>query len=192
MSHSESTGSNNSKGEPIDLAAYYDWLESQLIESIAEFAEDHSNVEISCMALYFDTYGMSVFVNYDTPTHSTLRVEEYRENKLDEYYIGQDEGGSFYMSPSEFQFAQQHDFVFPELPDFYKAEWPLPFRGLDGGINWVDSNDEDVGRVLLDSFEPALKSFNQFSNLNRSEVFRMGIEVHNTDLRSYWLHNLNQ
>lgn len=192
MPHPDIPESNNSEREIVDLARYAKSLESFLIDSVAEFANDHSDVEVSCMALYFNTYGMSVFVNYDTPAHSNARVSEYKENKIDEYYIGQDEAGLFYTSASEFAFAQQHDFVFAELPNFYKVEWPLKFRGLDGKIKSVDSYDEDVGRVLLESFEPALKSFNQFGNLNRSEVFRMGIEVHNTDCRSYWIHNLGQ
>ena len=179
---------NNSEREIVDLGLYAKALESFLAESVAEFAKDHSDVEVSCMALYFNTYGMSVFVNYDTPTHCSARVAEYRENKVDEWYIGQDDAGFFYRSASEFEFAQQHDFVFSELPDFYAAEWPLSFRSLDGSTELVDSCDEDVGRVLLREFGQSLATFNQLGGLNRSKVFRMGIEVHNTDCRSYWLH----
>ena len=56
---------NNSEREIVDLGLYAKALESFLAESVAEFAKDHSDVEVSCMALYFNTYGMSVFVNYD-------------------------------------------------------------------------------------------------------------------------------
>jgi hypothetical protein len=73
------------------------------------------------------------------------------------------------------------------MPNLYEIEWPVKFRGLDGKVKESDSADASVGRVLLESYEPALKSFKEFGKLRRSNVFRLGIKIHNTDCEAFWL-----
>ncbi len=155
-----------------------------LADSIARFVDEHPNEVIACVALYFTTYGSSVFINFETLSHS----DSYVEKNQDDYSIGEDKAERFYKDPNGFQYAQKDEFVFAGLPDFYEVKWPVKFRGLNGKVKKVDSDDESVGRVLLEAFEPALKSFAAFGRLKRSDTFRMGFSIHNTDCEVFWLH----
>jgi hypothetical protein len=172
----------------IDLSLYVKSLADHLKGSITRFAAEHPDVEVSCIALYFTTYGSSVYINYETQTHSNAWVKKYRRDKVLSYSIGKDAGGFFNRLPNDFEFGQYDLFVFGGLPSFYEVKWPVKFCGLDGKVRAVDSYDESVGRVLLECFEPALKSFRAFGVLKRSDVFRMGISIHNTDCEVFWIH----
>jgi hypothetical protein len=172
----------------VDLSLYATSLADYLKGSISRFAAKHPDAEVSCIALYFSTYGSSVFISYETKSHSDAWVKTHLGNKDYDYSIGEDAAGRFYKDIYEFEYHQQDEFLFPGLPNFYEVDWPVRFRSLDGKVKEADSSDESVGRVLLDSFEPALKSFDSFGMLKRSDVFRMGIGIHNTNCEAFWLH----
>jgi hypothetical protein len=180
--------STKQKDDVIDLTRYATELANYLKGSIARFAAKHPDAEVSCVALYFTTYGSSVFINYETRSHSDAWVKKYQKDRDHAVLIGKDAAGPFNKSPNDFEFGQHDEFRFKELPNFYEVQWPVKFRGLDGKVREVDSPDESVGRVLLESFEPALKSFDAFGKLKRADVFRMGISVHNTSCEAFWLH----
>jgi hypothetical protein len=186
MAKSDKSKSTKQEADIIDLSLYARSLADYLKGSISRFAAEHPDAEVSCVALYFTTYGSSVFINYETRSHSDAWVKKYRGNK--DYSIGKDAAGLFNKLPNDFEYGQHDEFVFEGLPNFYEVKWPVKFRSLDGMVKEVDSYDESVGRVLLESFEPALKSFNAFGRLKRSDVFRMGISIHNTDCEAFWLH----
>lgn len=188
MAKSDKPKSSKQEEGVIDLPLYTKSVADYLKGSIARFAAKHPDVEVSCIALYFTNYGSSVWINYETRTHSDAWVKKYRGDKDHDYSIGKDAAGLFNKLPNDFEYGQADEFFFKGLPDFYEVKWPVKFRGLDGKVKEVDSYDESVGRVLLESFEPALKSFNVFGSLKRSAVFRMGIRVHNTDCEAFWLH----
>jgi hypothetical protein len=172
----------------VDLPGYAAALADYLKDSIARFAAEHPGVEVSCMALYFTNYGSSVWINYETPAHSDAWVKQYHGKE--DYVIGKDPKGMFNKCPNDFKYGQSDEFYFEGLPNFYEVKWPLKFRGLDGKVKAVDSADESVGKVLLESFEPALKAFDAFGTLKRSAVFRMGICVHNTECEAFWVHTV--
>lgn len=186
----EAGSSNSTKqdGDVIDLSLYAKYLKDYLRDSIARFAAEHPDVEVSCIAFYFTTYGSSVYLNYETPSHSAAWVEKYQGNDDFKYYVGEDRAGFFNKEPNSFEYGQHDEFAFKALPNFYEVKWPVKFRTLDGKVKEVDSYDQSVGQVLLESFEPALKSFDQFDGLKRSDVFRMGIYVHNTTCEAFWIH----
>lgn len=170
----------------IDLFQYAQALTDYLAKSIAEFASDHPNTEISCIGLYFTTYGSSVFINYETPTHSDALVDN--SGREVQFGISKDQAGYFNSDPYDFEFSQYDEFAYEGLPNFYNAKWPIKFRDLSGQVTEVDSKDESVGRVLLASMQPALQTFGRFGDLKRSKVFRMAIWIHNTHCEAFWLH----
>jgi len=170
----------------IDLPLYAESLMEYLKGSIERFAEDHADIEISCIALYFTTYGSSVYINYETQAHSDALVSRFRGDAANSYAIVTDAGGCFHKEMNDFEYGQHDEFAFEGLPNFYEAKWPIKFRCMDGAVREVASLDENVGRVLLEAFEPVLKSFKEFGDLKRSEVFRMGLAVHNTDCEAFW------
>lgn len=185
---SSGTKSSWQDGDIIDLAARAKSVKEYLRASIARFAAEHPDTEVSCIALYFSSYGRNVYINYETRTHSDASVKKYQESKDRSYAIGRDAGGLFNKLPNDFQFAQHDRYTVQGMPKLSDAKWPVKFRGLDGKVKESDSYDEDVGRVLLDSYEPALKSFNEFGKLKRSDIFRMGISIHNARCEAFWLH----
>jgi hypothetical protein len=189
MAKSDKSKSSKQEGYVIDLPLYTKSLTDYLKGSIARFAAERPDVEVSCIAFYFTTYGSSVYINYETQSHSDAWVKKHQGNKDYSYSIGKDAAGLFNKLPNDFEFAQHDEFVFEGLPNFYEVKWPVKFRSLEGKVKKVDSYDQSVGRVLLKSFEPALKSFNEFGNLKRPSVFRMGIQVHNTNCEAFWLHS---
>jgi hypothetical protein len=188
MAKGDSSKLPKRRSDIIDLPLYAKSLADYLKGSITRFAAEHPDVEVSCIALYFTIYGSSVYINYETQTHSNAWVKKYRRDKALSYSMGKDAAGLFNRLPNDFEFGQYDVFVFEGLPDFYEVKWPIKFRGLDGKVRAVDSYDESVGRVLLECFEPALMSFHAFGVLKRCDVFRMGISVHNTDCEAFWIH----
>jgi hypothetical protein len=188
QTESESSASNDETEVAVDLTKYTKAVNEYVEDSIKRFAKDHPDEQVSCIALYFGNYGSYVLINFETSSHSDAWVEKHRETEDFKYFVGKDEAGWFNNQPTAFAYGQHDEYAYDKLPDFYEVEWPIKVRSLDGKVKKVDSYDQSVGQVLMESFVPALKSFEKFDGLKRAETFRMGISIHNTSCEEFWIH----
>lgn len=173
----------------IDLAPISASLAAYLSDSISRFALKHPDAQVSCIALYVTPYGGDAYINFETPQHSDQWVAEHQA--LPQGYIQSDSAGTFCSAPNDFAFGQEDYFPFPGFPnlhEYFENNDTLSIRDSKGQIYEVDSYDESIGRVLFEMAASVLRDFNGFGRLNRTDVFRLGVCVHNTDIEKFWIH----
>jgi hypothetical protein len=176
----------------VDLAPYCIPFNAFLANSIREFAAERPDVEVSCVGFYgcpqiwegvLNFWGQ---VSFDTEKHSTEHLAKYQHRGPGWY--AEDEFGRYCNNPADFAFPDYRCFNFEGLCSPGEV-----FQSVTGELFELDRDEEgdyldyDLCRVMWEClFRDVLKNFQDFGQLRRAPIFRMGCRLYEGDLREFW------
>ena len=172
----------------IDFSPYRAPFNGFLAGSVREFAEEHPDVEVSCVAFSGCPQLWEGVINFygsiclDTENHSAGTVAKYQH-----FRHGEDEFGRYCDSPFDFAFSEYRNFSIEGLEapgetgifqsvtgQRYKLDYD---EGGDPGLCWV---------VWHGLFGVLMKEFQDFGRLKRAPVFRMGGKIFDGCIGEFW------
>jgi len=172
----------------IDLRKFRQSLINFLDESVGLFAKDKPQELISTAILYVDPYGRaSGRLCLDTLANSEKQVAE-SQHKGPHWY-GEDEFGRYNDSPEDFGFFEFTCFEFADFPDLYHVGNPIYFIDHEGrtlDANRERNSDDGINRSMFPSLCAYVCEFVGWNPLRRSDIFRVGVVMHDSKRVAFW------
>lgn len=168
----------------IDLAPHAAQISSLLEQAVATCVKEHSEDELSLLVLDYAGFNPMVMIAADTPANSAAHVEKFPDN------CGKDELGEFCNSPWDCKY-QLADYLFDGFPDLYESGPRISLKMPDETVVDFDfeDGDEALHKIMLDFLLPIMESFGGYRDLNRAELFRLGVQVQNSTCSKFWSPN---
>jgi len=171
----------------FELRSYTALLEDWFSASIKEFVAEHPDTVVSAIGLHFVMAANKPWFIFalDTKESSDYYVEKYPE------WCGEDKHGKFCNNPADFQY-EYRNFTFDDFPDIFDLEYSqLNIITTDNEIIKLELNedrevDDKIIEVLFAFTTSAVKSFQGYKLLERDDVFRIVITLHNSPKREIW------
>jgi hypothetical protein len=124
-------------------------------------------------------------VSFDTEKHATEHLAKY-----------QGRGPGWYAEDEFGRYVDAPDFAFPDYRCFNFEVLAPPgeaFQSVTGELYELDLDEEgdfldyDLERVMWEClFRDVMKNFQDFGQLKRAPVFRMGCHLYEGDFKEFW------
>jgi hypothetical protein len=171
----------------IDLRPSEPKVKAMIEKALVKFAKEKPGIEASCLGLYGLAFPRYVFLSFDTEEHSQRHLEKFKS--FGRNFYGKDSLGEFAYSCADFAFPEYAKADFVDFPDFYTCGSNLLFLDLRGQKIKVDVNregNEGINKVLFPFLKATLASISDFGGIKRAKVFRLGVQMHDSQYVEFW------
>ena len=158
----------------IDLSPYRAPFTAFLAGGIREFAEEHPDVEVSCVAfcgfpqIWEGLVSFDGSVCFDTESHSAGNVAKYQDHGP--AWFAEDEFGRYDNSPLDFAFAEYRHFSIEGLPSPGEIEIFQSVTGQRYPLDYGKDGDAGLCSVVWHGlFRELMKDFQDFGRLKRAQ-----------------------
>ncbi len=172
----------------IDLRNLWKPLTADIQNSLVTFITQHPHTHVCTVGFQGDGFHGIASMHADTPEHSAAFVAEWHKNGPAWY--GEDEKGCFCNNCADFLYCIG-EYSLPGYPDLYQIDVnsPVDYITLEGTTERAepDEGDEGMNRVVFPFLKTVVSSFQPFAQLSRASPFRVGIQMHDSLLKEFWI-----
>lgn len=153
----------------IDFGRTKKAVARMLAEGLSDFAKEHPEVEIGCVALFGHGFGRSATLCIGMPAE-----------------CGRDFQGGVY----DFRYREYAQEDFSWWPDLYEVGSEFRIKMPDGKMvrgNFDKGGNRAIDKPLFELLKQVMREASPFEGLRRSKSFLVGVEMADSDLMEFWV-----